>query len=281
MDPTRSEDFLRFRGKRGNGASNGKVSGSVRRKSGKIAQLVAESDGLSMDLEAVNPTLSQIYPVKDQIEDLANSGDRLSFEMLDLRSSARGESMESAKSVKNDSRADAGGLFLEISKQSERDSTAQLKAVTYAADYFGGVASTKTFSDEADLAQSPLYRKRSLSDSNIDTKLSYQSFFANSMLLSTAQPPLSSLFVKLSEQQRQSQGQGLGSDQIAQENGSNRFDGSLRSRAVSNVQGRFKLEYDSFDYEVSAERGNDEVELIGLDLLSEQKSGSDIAYYYF
>ena len=63
----------------------------------------------------------------------------------------------------------------------ERTNSMENKRVSYALDYFGGVASHLTLgSEESDLTFSPATRKRSLSDSNIDSKLTYHSFFSKS-----------------------------------------------------------------------------------------------------
>jgi len=84
------------------------------------------------------------------------------------------------------------GSCVQESKQHSNVTTS--KRVTYAADYFGGVPSslmlmngvdndtnegTKGNVDAHSIYSSPATRKRSLSDSNIDCKLAYQSFFTH------------------------------------------------------------------------------------------------------
>lgn len=165
VDPTRAEDFLRFRSSKRAAAATGGVGGG-RRKSRKGSGVAVLGQGdshppLADEGNALRSALSDEGALPT-LED--NQGSNLGA--LDTA----GEESSHRPSQSN--------LTLLVP---ERISPMESKRVTYALDYFGGVATNLTLgSEESDLTFSPANRKRSLSDSNIESKLTYHSFFSKS-----------------------------------------------------------------------------------------------------
>ena len=182
MDPTRAEDFLRFRSSKRSeaaaaaagvaaGAGAGVSNSEGRRRSSKKGR---GDDGQPLqpdDHSALQNALSEQETPSSSAAEGRQFADSLgSGSGLRLESAVAGESFSDRPLQSN--------LTLFVP---ERTNSMENKRVSYALDYFGGVASHLTLgSEESDLTFSPATRKRSLSDSNIDSKLTYHSFFSKS-----------------------------------------------------------------------------------------------------